>query len=149
MRHELRQSLALLPCCSEPRIWVAKPRQSRIKKFICGRSTPTSTLAIERPTKNKLCRTIMFSSHSSEPMVDECGLSDAGPGNDGNDVDILLCPCTVQKNDVFIATENIASGDGQSGHGNLVGCKSRWRLATSDTRSRRGRLLQALTSDST
>jgi len=41
-------------------------------------------------------------------MVDERGLPDPSPSNDGNDVDILLCPCTVQKNDVFVATENIA-----------------------------------------
>ena len=26
----------------------------------------------------------MVSSHSSKPMVDECGLSDPSPGNDGN-----------------------------------------------------------------
>jgi hypothetical protein len=35
MRDELRQSFALLPGGSEPRIWVAKPRESGIKKFIC------------------------------------------------------------------------------------------------------------------
>ena len=28
----------------------------------------------------------MFGSHPSKPMVDECGLSDPGSGNDGNDV---------------------------------------------------------------
>ena len=83
---ELRQSFALLPGGSETRIRVSKPSKSRIKKFICGRSTPTSTLPVEGPTKNKLCRTIVFSSHSSEPMVDERGLSDPSPGNDCNDV---------------------------------------------------------------
>src|SRR6516165_8416513 len=119
MPDELGQSFALLPGGSEPRIWVAKPRESGIKKFICRRSTPTSTLTIERPTKNKLCRTIMFSSHSSEPMVDQRRFSDAGPGHYGNDVDILVCPCAVQKNDVFVSTENIVSGNGQSGYGNL------------------------------
>jgi hypothetical protein len=35
MRDELRQSFALLPGGSEPRIWLAKPRESDIKKFIC------------------------------------------------------------------------------------------------------------------
>src|ERR1700756_424115 len=104
MRHELRQSFALLPARSEPRIWVAKPGQSGIKKFICRRSTPTSTLPVEGPTKNELCRTIVVSSHPSEPMVNERGLPDTRPGNDGNDVDILVCPCTVQKNDVFVST---------------------------------------------
>jgi hypothetical protein len=38
MRDELRESLALLPCCSKPWIWVAKPSQSGIKKFIGRRS---------------------------------------------------------------------------------------------------------------
>jgi hypothetical protein len=34
MRDELGQSFALLPRRSEPRIWVAKPSESGIKKFI-------------------------------------------------------------------------------------------------------------------
>src|SRR5262249_35991307 len=106
-------------------------------------------LSVERPGKNKLRRTIMFSSHPSKPMVDECRLSDPGPRNDGNDVHFLLCPGAIQKNHVFVSTENIASGDGQSGYGNLVRCKSCWRLASPDTRSDRRHLLQALTSDST
>src|SRR5215831_9175067 len=133
MRDELRQSFTLLPCCSEAWIWISEPSERSVKKFICGRSTPTSTLPVEGPTKNKLCRTIMFSRHSSEPMVDERGLSDAGPGNDGNDVDILVCPCTVQKNDVFLSTKNIASGNGQSGYGNLLWTWPSWWLANSDT----------------
>src|ERR1700738_660137 len=91
----------------------------------------------------------MFSSHPSEPMVDDRRLSDPSPGNDCNDVDILVCPCTIQKSDILLSTKNIASGNGQSGYGNLLRCKSCWRLASSDTRSGRGRLLQALTSAST
>jgi hypothetical protein len=71
MCDELRQSFALLPRRSEPRIWIYKPSESRIKKFSRGRSLPTGALSIEGPTKNKLCRTIMFCSHPSEPMVDE------------------------------------------------------------------------------
>src|SRR6266481_8289144 len=91
----------------------------------------------------------MFSSHPSEPMVNERGLSDTGPCNNCKDVDILVCPCTIQKSDILLSTENIASCNGQSGYGNLIRCKSCWRLASSDTRSARGRLLQALTSYST
>src|ERR1700757_364697 len=82
MGDELRQSFALLPGGSEPRIWVAKPGQSGIKKFICRRSTPTSTMPVEGPTKNELCRTIVVSSQPSEPMVNERGLPDTRPGND-------------------------------------------------------------------
>src|SRR6516164_6218390 len=149
MRHELRQSFALLPGGSETRIRVSKPSKSRIKKFICGRSTPTSTLPVEGPTKNKLCRTIMFSSHSSEPMIDERGLSDAGPGNDCNDVDIVVCPCTIQKIDVLLSTKNITSCHRQSGYGNLLLGIPCWLLTSSNARSGRGRLLQVLTSDST
>jgi hypothetical protein len=33
-------------------------------------------------------------------MVDEGGLSDASPSNNGNDVDILVCPSTIQKGDI-------------------------------------------------
>src|SRR5258707_12405479 len=55
----------------------------------------------------------------------------------------------IQKSDVFHYNKNIASGNGQSGYGNLLRCESCWRLATSDMRSARGRLLQALTSDFT
>src|SRR5246127_1211493 len=149
MRDELRQSFTLLPGRSELWIWISKPTESRVKKFICGRSLPPAALSVEGPTKNKLCRTIMVSSHPSEPMVNERGLSNTSPGNNRNDVDILVCPCTIQKSDVLLSTKNFASGNGQSGHGNLLWRKSCRRLASSDARSGRGPLLQALTSDST
>src|SRR6516165_475730 len=105
MCSELRQSFALLPGGSEPWIWISKPSKSRIKKFICGRSTPTSTLPVEGPTKDKLCRTIMFNSHSSEPMVDERGLPNTSPGSNCNNIDLLVCPCLVQKSDVLFTTK--------------------------------------------
>src|ERR1700719_3859671 len=89
----------------------------------------------------------MFSSHPSEPMVDERRLSDPSPGHDCNDVDILVCPCTIQKSDIILSTKNIVSCNGQSGYGNLLRCKSFWRLASSDTRI--SRFLEALASDST
>src|SRR4029077_20678774 len=91
----------------------------------------------------------MFSSHPPKPMVNERGFPDPGPGNDCYDVDVLVCPCTIQKSDILLSTKNIASCNGQSGYGNLLGSKSCWRLASSDTRNGRGRLLQALKSDST
>src|SRR5271166_4551085 len=90
----------------------------------------------------------MFSSHASEPMVDERRLSDPSPSNDCNDVDILVCPCTIQKSEILLSTKNISSCNGQSGYGNLLRCKSCWRLASSDTRIVRGFFLEALTSDS-
>jgi len=49
-------------------------------------------------------------------MVNERGLADTGPGNDGNYVDILVCPSTIQKNDILFSTKNITSGDRQSGN---------------------------------
>src|SRR5271165_1551820 len=112
MRDELSQSFALLPRRSDAGIGISKPSESRIKKFICGRSLPTAALSVERPTKNKLCRTIMVSSHSSKPMVNERGLSDPSPGNNCNDVDILVCPGTIQKSDILLPAKNIASCDG-------------------------------------
>jgi hypothetical protein len=56
----------------------------------------------------------MISSHPREPIVDKRGLSDPSPGSDGNDVYMLICPGVIQKSDVLLSTENIASGDGQS-----------------------------------
>jgi len=137
---------------TEPRIWISKPSKSRVKKFVCRRSVPTGALSVEGPTENKLCRTIMVSSHPLEPLVNQRRLPDAGPGDDSNDVDILVCPRTIQKSDILLSTKNITSGNGQPGYGNLLRCKSSWRLASSCTRytrSSRRRLLQALTSDST
>src|SRR5271166_4051871 len=91
----------------------------------------------------------MFSSHPSEPMANECGLSDTSPGNDCNDVDNLVRPCTIQKSDILLSTKNFASCNRQSGYGNLLRCKSCWRLASYDTRIGRGVLLEAPTSDTT
>src|SRR5271165_289174 len=108
MRDELRESLAFLPRRSKPWIWISKPSESSIKKFIRGRSLPTGALSIEGPTKNKLCRTIMVSSHPSEPMVHESGLPDTGPCNDRNDIYILVCPCIIQESDILLSTKNIA-----------------------------------------
>src|ERR1700726_5293795 len=133
MRHEPRQSFAFLPGRSESRIWISKPSESRVKKFICGRSLPTAALSVEGPTKNKLRRTIMISSHPSEPMVNERGLPDPSPGHDCNDIYVLVCPCIIQESDIFLSTKNIASGNGQSGYGNLLRCKSCWWLASSNT----------------
>ena len=82
-------------------------------------------------------------------MVDQCGLSDPGPGNDGNDVYMLICPGIIQKGDVLLSTKNIASCNGQSGYGNPLRCESCGRLASPDTRTGSGRLLEALTGDST
>src|ERR1700732_5138242 len=105
MRDELRQSFALLPRRTDPWIWISKPSESGVKKFICRRSAPTAPLSIKGPAENKLRSTIMFSSHPSEPMVDDRGLPDPGPGNDCNDVDILVCPCTIQKSDVLLSAK--------------------------------------------
>src|SRR6202045_2184668 len=89
----------------------------------------------------------MFSSHPSEPMVDERGLSDARPGNNCDNIYILVGPCTIQKSDILLSTKNITSCNGQSGYGNLVQCKSCWRLTSSGTRIGRADFLEALTSD--
>ena len=62
----------------------------------------------------------MASSHPPEPVVNERRLPDARPGYNCNDVNILGCPCTIQKSNVFLSPKNIASGDGQSGYGYLL-----------------------------
>src|SRR6516225_3467345 len=114
MSHELSQSLSLLPCRSEPWIWIAKPGQSNVNKFICRRRFHGGALSIEGPVKNELRRAILFSSHASEPMVNERGLPDPSPGDNRHNVDILVCPGTIQERDVLLSTKDIASGDGQS-----------------------------------
>src|SRR5271165_365056 len=119
MRDKLGQSLALLPPRSDPRVWIAKPVESRIKKLIGRRSVPTAALSVEGPAKNQFRRTIMVSSHSSEPVVNERRLSDPSPGNDCNDVDILVCPCTIQKSDILLSTEDVASCNRQPGYRDL------------------------------
>src|SRR5271166_2742961 len=148
MRDELRESLAFLPWRSDSWIRIAKPSESCLQKFVCGRSLPTGSLSVEGPTKNEFRTAILFSGHPSEPMVHERGFSDPSPGNDCNDVDIVVCPCPIQESDILLSTKNVAPGNGQSGYGNLLRCKS-WQLAGSDTRSGRGRLQEALTSDFT
>ena len=65
----------------------------------------------------------MVSGHPSEPMVDERGLPDTSPGNNCNDIYILVCPCVIQESDILLSTKNIASSNGQSGDGNLLRCK--------------------------
>src|ERR1700675_1656860 len=147
MRDELRKSLAFLPQRSEPWIWISKPSESRIKKFICGRSVPTAALSVEGPAEKNIRSTIMFSSQPSEPMVDDRGLPDTGPCNNCNDVDILVCPCTIQKSEILLSSKNITSCNGQSGYGNLLRCKSCWRLTSSDTRSGREVLVLGVDSE--
>src|SRR6266481_2982864 len=116
MPNELRESLALLPCCSKPWIWIAKPVKSGIKKFICRRSVPTGALSVERPAKNQIRRTIMFGGHPSQPMINQRRFSDPSPSNDCNDVDTLVCPGTIQKSNILLSPENIAPRDRQFGH---------------------------------
>src|SRR5271169_3223747 len=91
----------------------------------------------------------MVSSHPSEPMVNERRLSDPSPGDDCDDVDILVCPCAIQKSDILLSPKNFASCNRQSGYRNLLRSKSCSRLASSDTRIGREVLVEALTSDST
>src|SRR5260221_14508174 len=86
MCDEFRQSFAFLPCRSDPRIWIPEPSQSHVKKFIRGRSASTCALSVEGPPKNELRRTIMFSSHPPQPMIDERRLPDRSPGNNCKDV---------------------------------------------------------------
>src|SRR6516162_7002415 len=82
-------------------------------------------------------------------MVNKRGLPDPSPGNNCNDVDILVCPCTIPESNILLSTKNIASCNRQPGYRNLLRRKSCWSLTGPDTQSAGGHLLQALTSDST
>src|SRR6516164_6525232 len=120
MRDKLRESLAFLPRRSEPWIWITKPSQSRIKKFIGRRGVATGALSVVGPAKDELRGAIVFSSHSSEPMIDQRRFSDSTPGSNCNNIDLLVCPCIVQESDVLFTTKKITSCDRQSGYGNLL-----------------------------
>jgi hypothetical protein len=120
MRDEFCQSFALLPRRSDPWIWISKPSESSVKKFVGGGSLATRALSVEGPAKNEFRRAIVSSSHPSEPIVNERGLPDAGPGNDCNDIDLPVCPRTIQESDILLSTKNIGSCNGQSGYGNLL-----------------------------
>src|SRR5258708_36597083 len=115
MGHQLRQSFALLPCRSEPRIWISKPGESGVKKFVGGRSASPRALSVKGQAKNELRRTIVFNSHPSEPMIDERRLPDTSPGNNGNDIYLLVCPCSIQESDIRLSTKNITPCNRQSG----------------------------------
>src|ERR1700760_3142718 len=82
-------------------------------------------------------------------MVDQCGLPDPTPGDNCNNVDILVCPRLIQKSDILVSTKDIASGNGQSSDRNLLRSTSCWRLASSDARNTRVWLKESLTSDCT
>src|SRR5271157_3721580 len=130
MRDELRQSFALLPPRANPWIWISKPSESSVKKFVCGRSVPTRALSVEGPAKNELRRTILFSSHPPQPMVNKRGLPDPSPGNDCNDIYFAVYPRVIQENDILLSAKNFASCNGQSGYGNLLRRESCWRPAS-------------------
>src|SRR5262245_5273473 len=108
MGYQLRQPLALFPRCSEPRIGITEPSESRVQEFVCGRSASTGALSVQGPAKNELRRAIMFSSHASKPMVDQRGLSDTGPGNDCDDIHLWICPGSIQESDILLSPKNIA-----------------------------------------
>src|ERR1700738_4913872 len=144
MRNQLCQSFALLPRRSEPWIWISKPSERRIKKFICGRSVPTAALSVEGPTKNKLRGTIMVSSQPSQPVVNERRLAHPSPSNYCNDIYLQICPCIIQESDILLSTKNSATGNGQSGYGNLLRSHALWRFGSYGPRSGRGRLPKAV-----
>src|SRR6516162_11396346 len=112
MREEFRQSFALLPSRSDPWIGIAKPSESRVKEFICGRRISACPLPVERPTKNELRRAILFSRHSPEPMVDQSRLAHARPSNNGHDIDLRVGPGGIQVSEVLFSTKYLTAGNG-------------------------------------
>src|SRR5215471_1442348 len=111
--YQLGQSFALSPWRSNPRVWIAKPGEGSLEKFICRRGTTAAPLPVKGPAKNKFCRTIMVGGHSPEPMVDERGLSNAGPGNNHDDIHAFVHPGSIQKSKILLPTKNTACRYGQ------------------------------------
>src|ERR1700719_4444401 len=106
MCDELRQSFALFPRRSEPWIWISKPAESRIKKFVCRRGVPTGALAVKGPAENKLGRAGTRVRYRSEPMVDEGGLADPSPGHDGYHIYLWIRPGRIKESEVLSSTEH-------------------------------------------
>src|SRR5260370_10485193 len=134
MGNKLRQSFALLPGRSDTWIWVSKPSQSSVDKFICGRRLPASALSVEGPAENELHRTIVFSSHSPQPMVDQRGLPDTSPGDDANDVHMLVRQRSIQESDILLSPKNIAACNGQSRYGDFLRSQFCWLPASRGAR---------------
>ena len=96
-----------------------------------------------------MCRAVILSRHSSEPVVNERKLTDTSPRNNCNDIYLLVCPCLIQESDIFLSTKQIAPCYGQSCYGNFLWSPSRSRCASSEAQMGNGRLLEALGRDST
>ena len=90
----------------------------------------------------------MLSRHPSEPVVDECRLPNTSPGNDCNDINTLVCPCSIQESDILLSTKNLAPCYGQSCYGNFLWSPFHSRDASSEAQIGKGRLLEALARDS-
>src|SRR5262249_57354860 len=101
---------SLLPPRSDPWIWISKPIESSVKKFIRRRSLPAAALFVKGPAKNELCRTIVFNSHLSEPMVDERRLPDSSPCSEGHDIYMRVCPRVIEESDISFSAKNSTSG---------------------------------------
>src|SRR5271166_4170017 len=112
MCYEFRESLAFLPRNSNPWIWISKPTESCVKKFICGRSASACPLPVERPPKDQVRRTVLVGCQAPQPVVNERGLPDTSPGNDCNDIYTRVFPCIVQKGDIFLSAKKLAPCNG-------------------------------------
>jgi len=147
MGDELGQSFAFLPRSSHPWIWVFKPGERSVEKFVCRGRLPACALAVERPAENELGRRIVFSSHAPEPTVDKGGLPDTSPSDDANDVHVLVRQGSIQESDILLPPKNIASGNRQSGYRDFLRSQSCRRPAYCGVRFSDGRFPQALKID--
>jgi hypothetical protein len=77
-------------------------------------------------------------------MVDQRGLSNTGPGNDIHDIHARVCPGRIQKRNVLLSTEKIASCDRQPRYGNILRSQFCSRLASQAGGTASGQLSQAL-----
>src|ERR1700686_4673420 len=107
------QALALSPSRSDPWIGIVKPCQGCVQKLVSGRSARTGALSVKGPAEHELRRTVTFSCHSSEPMVNQRGLPHTSPGNDCNDIYLLVCPGSIQESDILLSPTNIISRNGE------------------------------------
>jgi len=102
MSDELGESFPFFPGRSKSRIGIAKPTQSRVEKLIGRRRASSGALPIKGPAKNKFRTTVMFRSHPQEPLINQGRLTGTSPGNDGNDICLLIRPSLIQKSDICL-----------------------------------------------
>ena len=70
----------------------------------------SEAIAVTNSSFGKVRRAVLrLTANAAERLVQ------TNPGNDCNDIYLLICPCIIQESDILLSTKNVASGNRQSG----------------------------------